>query len=413
MKLLYYDCFMGISGDMNLGALIDLGVDKEYLLNELKKLNLQGYHIEINKGMKNGINGTQVKVEIESNPPHAKSVMMDSHHQHEPQRGMKEISQIIENSTLNDNIKSKSMAMFEHIAQAEAKIHNKPIEEIHFHEVGALDSIIDIVGAAICLDYLNPDKIMASSIELGGGMVKCAHGLFPVPAPATAEILKGKPVKTGAVQFETTTPTGAAILVTYVDEFNDTNHFVIEKTGYGHGYKEAEVPNLLRVFWTHDDETNYSKHYQTMIETNIDDMSGECYEAVFEKLFEAGSRDVFLTPIIMKKSRPAVTLSVLCDNENSNIITDLIFRHTTSIGVRTYKVLKEILERNIQTIKTPYGMVRIKLSGRKGHFSKAKPEYEDCFRISKESNKPLTMILAEIQQLANKLLESSEETYNI
>lgn len=262
MKILYYDCFAGISGDMNLGAMIDIGVDKEYLLKELSKLNISDeYEIKIKKDMKKGIQGTKVDVILkhehthdnkEDHNGHCNNIHEGEHHHehlHEHvHRNLKDIEDIINGSTLNDNVKKLSLNMFMKVAKAEGKVHGKPLDEVHFHEVGATDSIIDIVGAAICLDYLKVDKIMASNVELGGGFVKCAHGLIPVPAPATVEILKGIPVKSGVVPFETTTPTGAAILSGNVDEFSEIKEFLIDKIGYGIGQRDVDIPNVLRVY---------------------------------------------------------------------------------------------------------------------------------------------------------------------
>lgn len=264
MKILYYDCFAGISGDMNLGAMIDLGVNKEYLLKELSKLNISDeYEIKIKKDIKKGIQGTKVDVILkhehnhnhseehnEENCNHIHKDDIDSHeHHHEHvHRNLKDIEDIINSSTLSDNVKKLSLNMFMKVAKGESKVHGKPLDEVHFHEVGATDSIVDIVGASICFDYLKVDKIMASTVELGGGFVKCAHGLIPVPAPATVEILKGIPVKSGAVSFETTTPTGAAILSANVDEFTDIKELLIDKVGYGIGQRDVEIPNVLRVY---------------------------------------------------------------------------------------------------------------------------------------------------------------------
>ncbi|WP_331488046.1 nickel pincer cofactor biosynthesis protein LarC [Caminicella sporogenes] len=245
MKILYYDCFSGISGDMNLGALIDLGVDTDYLLKELSKLGLNSeYEIKIEKKNKNGIEGTKVDVILQ----HEHKKHHDKKHHHHVHRNLKDIEEIINSSTLNDSIKKLSISMFMKIAEAEAKVHGKTLYEVHFHEVGAIDSIIDIVGAAICIDYLKPDKIAASHVQVGGGFVECAHGLIPVPAPATVEILKGIPIKSGIVSFETTTPTGAAILAVNVDEFTDKVDMAIEKVGYGVGSRDLEIPNVLRVY---------------------------------------------------------------------------------------------------------------------------------------------------------------------
>jgi uncharacterized protein (TIGR00299 family) protein len=270
MKILYYDCFCGISGDMNLGALLDLGVDKEYLRQELAKLNLDDeYELQIKKDIKKGISGTRVDVvlknEVHTHEPSQESVHDHLHHQghqehhhhqsaliehthHHDHRGLKDIENIINSSSLSDTVKKISMDMFMKIAEAEAKVHGKPLLEVHFHEVGATDSIIDMVGAAIVLDYLKVDKIMSSSIQVGGGFVKCAHGIIPIPAPATVEILRGIPIKSGLVSFETTTPTGAAILSASVETFTDKMDFSIEKIGYGIGHRELEIPNVLRVY---------------------------------------------------------------------------------------------------------------------------------------------------------------------
>lgn len=267
MKILYYDCFAGISGDMNLGAMIDLGVDKEYLIKELSKLKLdKEYQIKVEKRNKNGIDGTKVDVILnncesdyhENNHKHeahehshhdAHNHDHKNHHgQEHVHRNLNDIEEIINSSELNDTVKKLSIDMFMEVAKAEAKVHGKDLYDVHFHEVGAIDSIIDIVGAAICIDYLKPDKIIASHVEVGGGFVKCAHGLIPVPAPATVEILKDIPIKTGIVPYETTTPTGAAILAANVDEYKEKINLTIEKIGYGLGTRQLDIPNVLRVY---------------------------------------------------------------------------------------------------------------------------------------------------------------------
>lgn len=275
MKILYYDCFCGISGDMNLGALIDLGVDSEYLIKELSKLNLDDeYEIKIEKGNKMGITGTNVKVILKHNHSHDHGHSHHEHHHHDEEhehhnhchnhrhthdnhqhhshdhvhRNLKDIEDLVNSSELSDRVKRLSIDIFMKVAEAEAKVHGKGLYEVHFHEVGATDSIVDIVGAAICIDYLKPDKIMASPIHVGGGFIKCAHGMMPVPAPATVEILKGTPIKSGKVEFETTTPTGAAILAANVEDFVDNIDFTIEKVGYGIGDADLEIPNVLRVY---------------------------------------------------------------------------------------------------------------------------------------------------------------------
>ena len=269
MRVLYYDCFCGISGDMNLGALLDLGVNEEYLRQELVKLKLDAeYELLVKKDNKRGISGTRVDVVLKVATPIHKQDYHHEHHCHEQQhhhhkehdgeaanchthhahRNIKDIENIIINSDLSDTVKKLSVAIFMKVAEAEAKVHGKPLHEVQFHEVGAVDSIVDIVGAAVCLDYLKVNKIMASSVQVGGGFVKCAHGIIPIPAPATVEILKNIPVKSGIVPFETTTPTGAAILAANVGEFTDNMDFSIEKIGYGIGHRNLEIPNVLRVY---------------------------------------------------------------------------------------------------------------------------------------------------------------------
>ena len=390
MKILYYDCFAGISGDMNLGAMIDLGVDKEFLIKELKKLNIDGYKIEVVEETKQGISGTKVTVRVKN---HTESNLHHSQTHHHGHRNLNDIRNIIMRSKLNEMVKKKSLEIFEKIGFAESKIHNKSIEEIHFHEVGAIDSIIDIVGCAICIDYLKPDKIMSSTIELGGGFVTCEHGVFPVPAPATAEILKGLPVKSGAVMQETTTPTGAAILATFVEEFTDNTKFVIQKTGYGIGQKEFEIPNLLRVYIAEESKQDQtSSNTSLMVECNIDDMNPELYDYIFDSLFKAGASDVFITPVIMKKSRPAVTLSILCNPNIEREIERILFKETSTLGIRKYLVEKTMLERKIKLVETPLGMVQIKLAFYKGRLLKFKPEYEDCLKIAKDKKIPLSEV---------------------
>lgn len=266
MKVLYYDCFCGISGDMNLSALLDLGVDEAHVRRELSKLNLDTeYELLVKKDMKKGISGTRVDVVLKQAHHHhheSQSNMVQDHgHHHHDHRNLKDIENIIINSSLSDQVKTVSLAIFMKVAEAEAKVHGKPLYEVHFHEVGAIDSIIDIVGAAVCLEYLKVDKIMASSVQLGGGFVKCAHGIIPIPAPATIEILKNIPVKSGIVPFETTTPTGAAILAANVGTFTDHMDFSVEKIGYGIGHRDLEIPNLLRIYLGYEDRLNQSENH--------------------------------------------------------------------------------------------------------------------------------------------------------
>jgi len=393
MKILYYDCFSGISGDMNLAAMIDLGLDKNFLLSELKKLKLSGYTIRFNKEQRSGITGTRVDVITDPS-------------ENQIHRNLLDIEKIIDTSDLNKQVKSLSKRIFQKLGKAEAHVHNKPISKIHFHEVGAIDSIIDIVGAAICYDYFQFDKIFASSVELGGGFIKASHGILPVPAPATVEILKNIPTKIGGANFETTTPTGAAILSTLVNDFTDKIEMVIHKTGYGVGHKVTESPNLLRVYVGETDSVqNSDKQKESeacMIECNIDDMNPEWYDFIMEKLFGQGVQDVFFTPLMMKKNRPAIKISVLCNPDQMNKVKELLFTESTTLGLRSYKVNKTALERKLGKLATDYGEVTIKSCYYQNKLLHSKPEYEDCKRIAKERNIPIREVLDHINALLIK-----------
>lgn len=376
MRILYYDCFAGISGDMNLGALIDLGVDADYLRNELEKLNIRGFKLDVSPDMRRGISGTKATIHIE-NPDNEK-------HRH-----LRHVEEIVNNSSLSTKVKETSLKIFRLIAEAEAKVHNIDIQKVHFHEVGALDSIADIVGSAICLDALKVDKVMSCAIQLGGGTVKCAHGIMPVPAPATALIVENIPVKTGLVQHEATTPTGAAILAATVDEFTDQMNFPINKTAYGIGQRDiSEVPNILRVYLSETKENQISTRNEkaTMLECNIDDMNPEHYDFLLEKLLNAGAMDAWLTPVLMKKSRHGNMLSVLCKPTLTSTLKELIFIHSTTIGLREYVIDKTVLNRKIVLVKTQYGEVHIKQSFYNDKLIRQKPEYEDCKILAQKHN---------------------------
>lgn len=389
MKILYYDCFAGISGDMNLGAMIDLGVNADMLRNELKKLPLHGYKLKIYRDTRKGISGTKV------------DVVVDDHHN---QTTYSFIKKMIKESGLKNNVQKISLDIFHHLARAEAKIHNTEIDNVHFHEVGAVDSIVDIVGAAICIDQISPEKVLCSTIELGSGQVHCSHGTYPVPAPATAEILRNIPVRKGNVDHEASTPTGAAILAAVVDDFTDNVDLTILETGYGIGTKDTSVPNVLRLLLC---ETNAFRTTESVpsliVECNIDDMNAEWYDYVIDSLFKAGANDVYITPIIMKKSRPAVKLSVLCIPEVEESINEVLFRETSTIGVRKYSVGKTVLERKTEDIHIRYGNVRIKSAFYQGKCIKSKPEYDDCSKLARDNNIPISDIYREVEkELAKK-----------
>lgn len=377
MRVLYYDCFSGISGDMNLGALVDLGVPSEYLINELSKLSINDeFRISIKKSVKQGITG--ISVIIDDNILHN---VLENHHNHHHGRSYSDIKDIILKSNLNDNIKMMALRIFDQVAIAEGKVHNKNIDEVHFHEVGAVDSIIDIVGAAICIDYLNVDSIISSPIELGYGVLKCAHGILPIPAPATAEILRGVPIIAKNAPFEATTPTGAAILKALSSKFTYEKDFEIKHIGYGLGCKEGvNMPNVLRAMIGESKETS-SKEY--VIECNIDDMIGEEFDLLMERLFQKGALDVFYTPIFMKKGRPAYKLSVICNNKNLEELKKIIFLNSSTIGLRQYEVLRDKLKRKEEIIKCEFGDVPVKVAFYDGKVSNIKPEYEVCKKIAK------------------------------
>ncbi len=395
MKILYYDCFSGISGDMHLGAMIDLGVEPDYLISRLGSLNLEGYRLEIRKDKRKGISGTLVDVVLTDGGKHGQK-------QH---RNLKDISRIIRDSGLEKAVKERSLTMFNRLAEAEARVHDRHVDEIHFHEVGAIDSIIDIVGAAICIEYLKPDRVMASEVELGGGFVECEHGTFPVPAPATAEILTGVPVRSGAASYEATTPTGALILACNVDEFGPLKGLRITRTAYGIGHKDVEIPNVLRVFLAEEEVERISPvpgEKAWILECNIDDMNPEMYDYVMDTLFGLGADDVFITPIIMKKARPASKLSVLCSGDRKEALNEALLMHTTSLGVRSHEVDKTILEREFTRVNTRYGEVTVKTAIYRGQKLKSKPEYEDCVRLAREHGVPVHRIYQEISGLLNQ-----------
>ena len=379
-KILYYDASAGISGDMNLAALMELGVDFDYLCAELEKLNVAGeFKLERKNVLKNGIAATKIGVVPLKSKPHARSYAG--------------IRQILESSNLSRNCKQRAGAIFRTIAQAEAKVHGTDVEQVHFHELGAIDSIADIAGAAICLEYLfenlGVSRVVSSKIELGGGVAICDHGALSVPAPAVCEILKGVPVSLGRANFEMTTPTGAAILKACADEFTDGASFKIEKIGYGAGGKDAAgFANVLRAMICEADEDLDERNLdacpgygevckQILISTNIDDMDAESFAFACEILRENGALDVFSHSIFMKKGRIGFELNALCRKQDAQNLKDLIFTHTTAIGVREIEVAKTELKREFVRVQTKFGEIGLKISGN-GQVQKIKPEFEDC-----------------------------------
>ena len=416
---LYIECFSGISGDMTLGALLDLGMPLEYLMEELKKLPVDGYRIEVKKEGKMGIFGTQVTVVLDS-PTHGHSHGHGSHshgshshghhshghdhqhehnhsaaHHHDENRTFASIKKLITNSSLGAKVKDDSIAVFQLIADAEGKIHNKPANEVHFHEVGAVDSIVDIVGAAIGFNYFKFDKVISTPVELGGGFVNCAHGKFPVPAPATLDILKDVPFTKGTVDKETTTPTGAAILKHFVTHF--TSHFegTVSKTMYGVGHRDLDIPNVLRVSICNEiDSGEVLTERALLIECNLDDMSPEYTGYLMQKVLDAGAKDVFITPVTMKKSRPGIVLSILIDSTLLAEVQHILFTETSTIGFRYYAADRKMLPRKSVVVDTTYGKITVKRSTY-GDTIKDKPEYNDCVRAARENNIPVSKVIDE------------------
>lgn len=391
MNVLYFDCFSGVSGDMILGALVDAGLDIAELSKELEKLHLDGYTISAEKKTVKGIAGTKVNVSTE--------------HQHH-HRGLKEIFEILDKSDLNKSIVNTSKAIFQRLGEAEAKIHNKTTDEIHFHEVGAVDSIVDIVGAAIGLDIMGIEKIYASKLHVGSGTVECAHGTLPVPAPATMELLKNIPVYSTGIEKELVTPTGAAVVTTLAAGYGGLPEMQIEQTGYGFGSHELERPNFLRVA-IGQAENSSNTDTTVLIETNIDDMNPQYYDHIMDVLFSAGAKDVFLTPIIMKKNRPGIILSVLTTEDKLEELSDIIFNETTTLGVRISNLQKRrLLSREIHTVDTSLGKVRVKVRTIDESRKMITPEYDDCKALAKKLNKPIQQISEIIKREAESILTS-------
>jgi uncharacterized protein (TIGR00299 family) protein len=383
MKILYFDCFAGISGDMVLGALVDAGLPVDDLKIELAKLNLSGWDIRAEKVMKNALSATRLHVETAEGHVH---------------RGLSDIARIIDNSGLDDKIKKQSKDAFTRLAAVEASIHNKSVDEIHFHEVGALDAIIDIVGAMIGIHLLGINKVCSSPVHLGTGFVKAAHGKIPVPAPATLALLRDVPVFSDGIEAELTTPTGAAILTTLAGKFGPLPSMKVESIGYGAGSRDLPIPNLLRVCLGTAETEQYDEDTIQLIETNIDNMNPEFFEFVSERLFAAGALDVWTIPITMKKSRPAVLLSALAEKKDSDKITEIIFTETTTLGVRIREVQRKKLQRESVVVKTKYGDIRIKIGKLGDEIKNIAPEYDDCKKAAHQLGIPLKDIYDEARR---------------
>lgn len=390
MKVLYFDCSSGICGNMTLGALTEIIGDEKYLINELKKLNIDGYKIEISKKDSYGITGTYVNVIVDGKDEygHINHIHEEEHHHNHEHRNINDVNNIIDNSNLDKNTKDLAKRIFLKVAKAESKVHNKPIEEVHFHEVGAIDSIIDIVGTAILINKINPDKIISSTVNEGHGFINCAHGKMSVPVPATSEIFASENVKFKQIDVDTelVTPTGAAIISTLAEKYDHMPEIKLEKVGFGAGSKDIGYSNLLKIYFG---EVLEEKSDVYVIETNIDDSNGEELGYCMEKLFANNASDVFYTPIFMKKNRPAYKLEIICKKEYLNDLLEIVFKETTTIGARFYKVNRVELKREKVEIETKYGIIE----GKKVITSKGEtyiyPEYESIKKIAEKNNIPL------------------------
>ena len=383
MKHAYFDCFSGISGDMTLGALLDAGVPVDQLRAELHGLNLPGWELSAEKVWKNGMAATHAKVFAQDTTTH---------------RSLSTILEIIEKSNLASGVKDRAAAIFRKLGEAEAAVHDVPLEKIHFHEVGAVDAIIDIVGACIGFSALGIESFACSALNVGGGTAKMAHGVLPVPAPATARLLLDKPTYSNGVQQELVTPTGAAIVATLCSHFGPQPPMSVSTIGYGAGIADLEgQPNVLRLMVGEAVEQRAAAESETIrvLEANLDDMNPQIYGYFLEKALAAGALDVFSTPVQMKKNRPGMLVTVLCKPEDEPKFHDMLFAETTTLGVRTYTAERRVLARQWDKVRTSFGEVRIKVARLNGHIQQASPEFEDCRKLAEAKNVPLQRVMDE------------------
>jgi len=426
MKTLYFDCFSGISGDMTIGALLDLGLGFDYLKTELRKLPVEGYELQMSRVTRSNLSAMKFDVVMEGEEKHEHHdhdhhdhhdhehhhVEQDHHHEHEHTHGhshehgqghahfhrrASEILRMISDSKLRPNAKRLATEIFTKLAISEGKVHHIPPEDVEFHEVGAVDSIVDTVGAAVGFDALGIERFLCSAINIGGGFIHCQHGIFPVPAPATADLLRHATIYQKHVQTELVTPTGAAILAAVVNSFESLSGFTTEKIGYGAGTKQfADFPNCLRLMVGEERALAVEPTMASVIviEANIDDMSPQNFAYATEKLLAAGALDVFTIPIQMKKARPGHLLQVLAPPDAVDRLTRIIFQETTTIGIRRYPVERSTLDREFVEVSTQYGKVKIKVSKLDGEVVNFTPEYEECARLARENNVPLKMVQA-------------------
>jgi uncharacterized protein (TIGR00299 family) protein len=410
-RVLYFDCFSGISGDMTLGALLDAGLPFDDLKRALGSLALGDAHIHVKRVLRTGVSATKFSVH-EHTHDHAHSHDHEHHHSHtHTHRSLPAIFTLIDGAALSPEGRDRAKAMFQRLGEAEAAIHQMPIDEVHLHEVGSLDSIIDIVGTVFAMEWARADRIVCSPLNVGGGLVKSAHGVFPVPAPATVRLLGEAPVYSGAVQKELVTPTGALIATTYASSFGPIPAMSVERIGYGAGDRDDPVtPNVLRVLIGRETDVvqalrpavDVAQAFKpagevarvTVIECEIDDMNPQIFGVVMDRLYVAGALEVFYIPVQMKKNRPGTLLTVVAPPELRARMTDVIFRETTTIGLRHHDVDRECLERAIVAVETPIGTVRFKVASRDGGVLNATPEFEDCATLAAANNLPVKEVQA-------------------
>ncbi len=378
----YLDCFSGISGDMLLGALLDAGLSLDDLRADLARLPLSGYEVTAEKVTRQGLAATRAVVSVGPE---------------QVNRGLQDILSIIDRASLPQQVAQPASRAFTRLAEAEARVHNRRLDEIHFHEVGAVDAIVDVVGACCGLHRLSITEVHASPLPLGGGWVETAHGRLPVPAPATAELLREVPVYGGPVEAELVTPTGAAILTTICRSFGPMPAMTVRRVGCGAGSRDLPHPNLLRIF-VGETRAQLLEQGLVVLETNLDDMNPEFFEYLMDGLFAAGALDVFYTPIVMKKSRPAALVSVLAEPALADGLSEIIFRETTTLGVRRYQVSRRCLEREWREVETQYGRVRVKVGKIGPEIVTAAPEYEDCRRLAQQAGVPVKAVYQAAQQ---------------
>src|SRR5215831_9826650 len=383
MRTLYFDCFAGCSGDMILGAVVSAGVDARALVDQLELLGLSGWQIDFEKVDRSGISSTYARVQTAHEHAH---------------RHLSDILKIIYQSALKQSIKDRAALIFSRLAEAEARVHNQPVEKIHFHEVGAIDAIVDVCGAAICFDLLGVEEFISSPLRIGFGMTEMAHGRFPIPPPAVAELLKGKPLYAGDIEGEFVTPTGAAIIASVCNRFENVPAMRIESTGYGAGTRNPKgFPNALRVLLG-EIEIAAADETLLMIETNIDDMSPQVFGHVMERAFVLGALDCYLTQTQMKKNRPGTQLSILCRPGYREKCLALLFSETTTLGARTYEVQRRALARETVRVETQFGAIDVKVArGHNGHVN-VMPEFEQCRAAAAAANVPLRDVQEAVRQ---------------